>query len=384
MSDVRRVLVATWDGAGNNPPIVTLTGGLSARGDEVHVLGHESTRDRFEAVGCSFVPWANSSEPPFIRRFMPPEEEWAYAEEHVFFGESYQSDLRPVIEELSPDVLMVDALLRYAILEGLRSGLPLVVLCHTVYGQTVGYPETSSVHYPALVAAAKDQGVPSFFSRKDMLDLADLVLVFTYAQFDVLSGAESGENVLHVGPLRTQSRGESDWVRRFSDLPLVVIGLSTSDQNQVPLLQRLADACATLDVEVLVTTGPSVTAEQLSTADNVTVVEFISHDQVLPQADLLITHAGLGTAMAGITYAVPMLCTPLGRDQAFNAERVEALGVGVIVEPESSTGVLSQAIADILKDPEIRNRAQSLSRNLQTHAGLAEALTAIDTNSQRS
>jgi MGT family glycosyltransferase len=324
------------------------------------------------------MPWVNSSEPPFIRQFMPPEQEWAYAEENIFFGESYQSDLHPVIEEISPDVVMVDALLRYAILEGLRSGLPLVVLCHTLYGGTVEYPETSSLYYPALVEAAADQGVPGFASRKDMLDLTDLVLVFTYAEFDVLSGAEAGENVLHVGPLRTRGSGASDWVRRFPDRPLVVIGLSTSDQNQAALLQRLCDACGTLDVEALVTRGPSLATEQLSTADNVEAVEFINHDEVLPQADLLITHAGLGTAMAGIAYGVPMLCTPLGRDQPFNAERVEALGVGVVAESESSTDELRQAIADLLNDPDIRNRAQDLSRNLQTHPG-----PAIDTNIQR-
>jgi len=314
---------------------------------------------------------------------MPPEDEWAYAEENIFFGESYQSDLRPVIEEISPDVLMVDALLRYGILEGLRSGLPLVVLCHTLYGQTVKYPETSSLYYPDLVEAAAAQGVPYFSSRRAMLDLADLVLVFAYAEFDVLSGGDAGESVLHVGPLRTPSAGASDWVRRFPDRPLVVIGLSTSDQSQLALLQRLCDACADLDVEALVTTGPSIAAKKLSTADNVKAVEFVSHDDVLPHADLLITHAGLGTAMAGIAYGVPMLCTPLGRDQPFNAERVEALGVGAVAERETSTDALRQAIAEVLDDSDIRNRVEELSRNLQTHPGLAEALTAIDQNSQR-
>ena len=72
-----------------------------------------------------------------------------------------------------------------------------------------------------------------------MLDLADLVLVFTYADFDLLTGSDAGENVVHLGPLRTRSSERSVWVRRFPDRKLVLIALSTSDQNQGHLLQRL-------------------------------------------------------------------------------------------------------------------------------------------------
>lgn len=86
-----------------------------------------------------------------------PDEEWAYAEKHIFFGETYQSDLHPVIEELAPDVLMTDIALRYAILEGLRVDLPLVLLHHILYGGTVDYPESTSPYYPALIDSATDR-----------------------------------------------------------------------------------------------------------------------------------------------------------------------------------------------------------------------------------
>jgi hypothetical protein len=34
------------------------------------------------------------------------------------------------------------------------------------------------------------------------------------------------------------------------------------------------------------------------------------------------------TTMAALGHGVPLLCTPIGRDQFFNAERVQALGAG--------------------------------------------------------
>jgi hypothetical protein len=41
-------------------------------------------------------------------------------------------------------------------------------------------------------------------------------------------------------------------------------------------------------------------------------------------ASLVITHAGLGNTMAALGRGVPLLCTPMGRDQFFNAGQVQA------------------------------------------------------------
>jgi len=378
MGHARTILLATWDGAGNIPPIKTLARTLVARGDDVHVLGHESTRALFENAGCTFVEWANSSQPAFIREFMPQDQEWAYAEEHVFFGKSYQSDLRPVIEELTPDAVLVDVNPRYAILEGLRAGRPLVVLCHILYGAAVSYDDSASPFYPEFVEAAIRDGVPEFSSRREMMELADRVLVFSYTGFDPVSGDEAGEEVLHVGPLRAESDRSSDWVRRFPDRRLVLVSLSTSDQNQWALLQRLCDAFEQLDVEALVTTGSSVAPGALDTAENVTAIEFVNHDEVLPEVDLLVTHAGHGTVAAGLTYGVPMLCIPFGRDQDFNAHRVEDLGLGTVLDADVSSYLLRQTLQDMLDHEGLRQRAQRFAGSLKAHPNIEDALKAID------
>lgn len=378
MRNARRLLIATWDGAGNVPPIRTLAGALAARGDDVYVLGHESSRESFEATGTTFIGWANSSQPPFIRQFMPQDQEWAYAEEHIFFGRSFQSDLRPVIERLRPDVVMVDVNLRYGILEGLRVQQPLIVLCHILYAAAAHYEDTVSPYLPELKQAALRDGIPEFASRRAMMDLADGVLVFSYAGFDPLSGKEAGESVVHVGPLRSAGEKPSGWERRMSDRELVLIALSTSDQNQGATLQRLCDACAQLDIEAVITTGPMVAPGDLDTSDNVTAIDFVNHDDILPETDLLVTHAGHGTVAAGLTYGVPMLCMPFGRDQDFNADRVAELGLGTVVDPNSQTDVLSRSIRDMLDDTALRQRARQFSDSLRTHPRVREALAVID------
>jgi MGT family glycosyltransferase len=385
MGEARRILMATWDGGGNIPPVRTLAGALVDRGDDVHVLGHESNRELFEDTGSTFVGWASSSQPPFVREFIPLDQEVAYAQEHVFYGKTYQSDLRPVIEELAPDVVMVDVQLRYAILEVLRVDRPLISLCHILYGAVASFDDRGSSRFEELNQAAIRDGVPAFTSRRGMVESADCVLVFSYAGFDPLFGEEAGEKVVHVGPFRTASTASSGWVRRLPGRRLVLIALSTTDQNQGATLQRLCDACAQLDIEAVVTTGPMVAADELDTSENVTAIDFVNHDEILPETDLLITHAGHGTVAAGLSYGVPMLCIPFGRDQDLNADRVATLELGTVLDRDSETDVFYRTVRDMLDDDALRQRAKQFGDSLQAHPGIQDALTAIDhtTNSSQ-
>jgi UDP:flavonoid glycosyltransferase YjiC (YdhE family) len=50
-----RLIVATWDGAGNLPPILALVDALLRRGHRVHVLAHEVQREKIEATGAAFL-----------------------------------------------------------------------------------------------------------------------------------------------------------------------------------------------------------------------------------------------------------------------------------------------------------------------------------------
>jgi MGT family glycosyltransferase len=155
---------------------------------------------------------------------------------------------------------------------------------------------------------------------------------------------------------------------------LVLVAFSTSDQQQGPLLQHLCDALAGLDVEALVTTGPALDPASLSTADNVSAVEFVSHENVLPETDLLITHAGHGTVMAGVRYGVPMLCVPMGRDQPLVAARVAELGLGGTVEATANVDTFRQAIRRTLADRSMRTRCRAFAEPITAHAGIEQAI----------
>ena len=75
------------------------------------------------------------------------------------------------------------------------------------------------------------------------------------------------------------------------------------------------------------TTGPSIDPMSVSAGANTQVARYVPHADPAPGVTGN-RHAGLGTTMAALGHGVPLLCTPIGRDQFFNAEQVQTLGAG--------------------------------------------------------
>ena len=153
-------------------------------------------------------------------------------------------DLEAMLESVLYDVLLVDSSLVYAILGALASKVPTIVLHHMLY-QYIESGPLPDLFDPELAKISQEfqsQGIGPVTCYRSLLEKAEGVLVFSYADFDKTSA-----DVAHVGPLRTLSTGGL-WQRRFTDRPLVLVGLSTSFQAQGPLLQRICDALGKLDL----------------------------------------------------------------------------------------------------------------------------------------
>jgi MGT family glycosyltransferase len=152
------------------------------------------------------------------------------------------------------------------------------------------------------------------------------------------------------------------------DAPAVLIGLSTTYQAQEPLLQWALDAVGAMDVRGLATTAGVVDAGLLRVPPNVVVADYVPHPAVLPHADVMVTHAGLGSVAAALSFGVPLVCTPISRDQPLNTERVEALGVGIGCT-DRSPDEIAAAVVRVLGDPGYRVRASALGAESRSGGG---------------
>src|SRR6185312_7135694 len=135
------------------------------------------------------------------------------------------------------------------------------------------------------------------------------------------------DNLVYAGP----EIGDPDWVEPWQSpweasdrRPLVLVGFSTTFQDQAGVLSRVIEALGTLDVRAVVTAGPSFDLQSLPTAKNVHVCASAPHSQILKEAAVVVTHCGHGTVVRTLAAGVPMVCMPMGRDQNENAARVAA------------------------------------------------------------
>ena len=202
---------------------------------------------------------------------------------------------------------------------------------------------------------------------------ADGVVVTMPPEFDVWP-QQPPANVNHVGPIFEEavaSTWNSPW-KENDARPLVVVSLGSTYMRQEALLGRIAAAVAGLDARGLVLTGHELEPGELDLDPGVEVRSYIPHSAVLPEADLVVTHAGVGTLMASFAAGVPTLCLPLGRDQEGNAERLRELGAGAVLEADAGVAEIRAAILAALRSPSLREEARRMAAAV-AHQDGAEA-----------
>jgi UDP:flavonoid glycosyltransferase YjiC (YdhE family) len=131
----------------------------------------------------------------------------------------------------------------------------------------------------------------------------------------------------------------------------VVVSLGTAGDPAVelPVLRRIVAALGGLAVRGLVTLPASIEPDRLGGVPAaVTVGGYVRHAAVLPHADVLVTHAGLGSVVAALAHGVPMVALPFDRDQPDNARALVRMGAGVALSPDAPSDEIAAAVADQL------------------------------------
>ena len=102
------------------------------------------------------------------------------------------------------------------------------------------------------------------------------------------AGFLEAANVRYIGPILD----DPAWVGSAPPLeleedgrPLVVVGFSTTFQNQQAILQRVISALGTLDVRGLVTLGPAMAGVRFDLPPNVTTATWITYEPEAPEVE---------------------------------------------------------------------------------------------------
>ena len=111
---------------------------------------------------------------------------------------------------------------------------------------------------------------------------------------------------------------------------------------------------------------------------NVFKINSVPHDWLFPKCTAVIHHGGAGTTGASLKAGVPTIIVPFFSDQPFWGQRITDLGVGRSIEQELTVEKLSTAIATVINNRRIRDRAAALSEQIRTENGVDNAVRAIE------
>jgi UDP:flavonoid glycosyltransferase YjiC (YdhE family) len=130
---------------------------------------------------------------------------------------------------------------------------------------------------------------------------------------------------------------------------VIYLSLGSLGCMDVGLMQRLIDALADTGHRTIVSMGPL--KNEMTLGPNMYGDQFLPQPSILPQCDLLITHAGNNTTCEGFHFGLPMIGLPLFWDQYDNAQRLRETGFGERLPtydwtPAELTATVDRLLAD--------------------------------------
>jgi MGT family glycosyltransferase len=381
----------------------SFAGNLEAKGFEERLMRLAPPPEEPEVPGQFWKDFIRDTAPVFRRPTIEQLEGFiAPTFEALVDGAMYvDGRLTEIIDELQPDVIVEDNVVAFPALPA--SGRPWVriVSCNpaelrdpAVPPPFSGYPTDDRSEWPAywdeyarahgeLHASfddfCRERGAPAlppleFMYSSDWLNLTIYPAEVDYARERPLGRAWTN---LEASVRTTDDPWELPDALASGDGPLVYLSLGSLGSADVELMRKLIASLADTRYRLIVSKGPQ--HDQLQLAPNMVGEEFLPQASILPQVDLVITHAGNNTVTESLWFGKPMVVLPLFWDQYDNAQRMQETGFGRRLdtyghEPDELTG----AIDELLNDRALAERLAALSRRLQKAPGTVKAADLIE------
>jgi MGT family glycosyltransferase len=295
-------------------------------------------------------------------------------------GPEVAQDIVSTVKADPPDVLVADCMMGAALAAAEFVNIPLVLLVHVlfqpfviVWGQFLLDESRARVALGLPVPDEKPT-MDAVFAR------ASLTLICTPAEFD-FPEASLKEATHYVGPIFDPGTGEEPWAQPWrpdDERPLVLVSLSSTLQGQDRALPPIMEALRDLPVRALLTPGNVITKDELVVPPNVTVVDYLPHAAVLGHTSLVISHGGMSTVMAALAHGEPLVCIPQGRDQSFNADRVQSCGVGISVPQDAPSEAIAGAIQAVLDNASYSESASSFATLIANAGNGSQAVAHLE------
>ena len=392
------IAIVSLGAFGHVNPTLSFTTELVKRGVRVTYFSTEDFRRIIEPTGAKFVPvpsWMASNDPKDQKPEEGKKEESgdsvAAIVPFLFLNEAgaYIDTVLEVLREDRPDAILHD----FAGIAGTMAAdilqVPNIML-YTSYPSNDSYSVAESfsnvpADHPMRIAAdriaegyvqkygCRKMTVKEIFDGQGDLNLVMVQkrLVPNYESFDdsfVFTGVQIGKRSAF-----------GSWTAPDNGRPLLYSSLGTSFNNWPEYYPILFDAVRDLDINVFAALG-AIDPETLHDVPaNVELGKMVPQLDILSQASVFITHAGMGGTGEAIYYGVPMIAIPQMDEQAITAGQIEKKGLGLAFPDKKAitADALRAAILRLLEEPSFRETAREFSEDMRSLGGAQATADAI-------
>jgi len=151
------------------------------------------------------------------------------------------------------------------------------------------------------------------------------------------AGSTFDDRFRFLGAMIGEREHSQSWSSPHPELPLLYISLGSIFTDHPGFYRTCLEAFGDGQYQVAMTVGGVDPAELGPLPPTVQMQPWFPQLALLRQASAFITHAGMNSTMEALYYGVPMLTLPQMPEQAVNADRVAALGLGCQLDMQAVT-----------------------------------------------
>jgi MGT family glycosyltransferase len=198
-----------------------------------------------------------------------------------------------------------------------------------------------------------------------------------------LPGRRQPHCIHYTGPW-TDEEGRAPvdfpWSRLEPDRPLAYVSMGTLQNGILRTFRMIAEACAGLDLQLVISLGGGQDPALLrDLPGDPVVVGYAPQLELIRRSTLTISHGGLNTALESLAQGVPMVVLPVTYDQPGVGTRVEWSGAGRSIPVGRLTvDRLHDAVLTVLGNPAYRERAAQIRTSIEAADGLNRAADLIE------
>lgn len=167
---------------------------------------------------------------------------------------------------------------------------------------------------------------------------------------------------------------------KLTQQPMIYASLGSLQNTKYSIFHCIAAACVGLDVQLVIAHGGGLNAQAVrSLPGSPLVVEYAPQPDVLANASLTITHAGMNTTLDSLSYGVPLVAIPITFEQPGTGARIRSTGVGEVLSlSKLSTSSLRLAIKRVLVENSYRKNAWRIQQSIHQAGGVKQAANIIE------